>query len=125
LRQGRFTTATMTRSYMAEARAITSRCPFVTGSNVPGHIAMRLSGAMDSDQGVAIATLVEQRQVELERCPPVALGHYPCVGSENRSQRRRELSPKGARLAIWRIEEHEIVKTSAPRCASEVGEGVL
>ena len=49
----------------------------MTGSNVPGQIAMRLSGAMDSDQGVAVAALVEQRQVELERRPPVALGHYP------------------------------------------------
>ena len=99
---------------------MTSRCPFVTGSNVPGQIAMRLSGAMDSDQGVAVAALVKQRQVELERRTPVALGDDPGTGRENRSQRCRELLPERARVAIWRIEEHQIVLTSVPACPFEV-----
>src|SRR5689334_854248 len=86
---------------------------------------MRLSGAMDSDQCVAVTALVEQSQIELERRPPVALGHYPGAGNQNRSQRRRELRPEGARVTIWGIEEHEIVKTSVARCAPEVSEGVL
>jgi hypothetical protein len=43
------------------------------GSYEPGQIAVRLSGAIDSDQGVSIATLVEQRELELERRSPVAL----------------------------------------------------
>ena len=36
---------------------------------------MRLSGVMDSDQGVAVAALVEQRQFQLQGCPPIALGN--------------------------------------------------
>ena len=84
---------------MAEARAITSRCPNVTGSNVPGQIAYRLSGAIDSDQGVAVAALVEQRQIELDRGSPVALGDDAGAGCEHRRQRRRELLPSAL---AWR-----------------------
>src|SRR5436853_328997 len=96
-RQGKFTTQTTTWSYIDEARLITSRWPYVTGSNVPGHTAMRLSGGfmggvancsgqrgkrlpdrakVDADQRVAVAALVQASQLlELQRSPPVALGH--------------------------------------------------
>ena len=52
----------------------------MTGSNVPGQIAVRLSGAMDSDQSVAVAALVEQLKIEGEGRSPVALAHYPGTG---------------------------------------------
>src|ERR1700729_3146380 len=104
---------------------MTSRCPFVTGSKVPGQIAMRLSGAMDSDEGVAVAGLVEQRQIEFEGRAPIALGHYPGTGRQNRSQRCRELLPERARVPIWRIEEHQIVLTSVPTCPFEVRQRIL
>ena len=46
----------------------------MTGSNVPGQIAMRLSGAMDLDQCVAVATLVEQLEPEVQRPAAVTFG---------------------------------------------------
>src|SRR5947209_1869522 len=76
LRQGWLTTPTIRESYMFEPRPMTSRWPFVTGSNVPGHIATRLSGGAmeDQNQGVSVTAAVQPRQVEFERLPPVALG---------------------------------------------------
>src|SRR5438105_2581372 len=44
LRQGWLTTPTINESYMFDARPMMSRWPLVTGSNVPGQIALRLSG---------------------------------------------------------------------------------
>src|SRR5207244_8166152 len=71
LRHGRLTTPTITSSNIAEARPITSRWPWVMGSKVPGQIAMRLSGVMNADQSVAVAALVEERQVQLQGRPAI------------------------------------------------------
>src|SRR5438270_4951084 len=76
LRQGKLTTPTTTWSYIADARWMTSRWPKVTGSKVPGQIAMRLSGAIDSYQGVAVAALICQRQFEVQGRPSVAFGDH-------------------------------------------------
>ena len=71
-----------------EARAITSRCPLVIGSYEPGQTAMRGSGAMlvDADQGVAVATLAGDRQIEIERRAAVALGHDAGRGRQQGGQ---------------------------------------
>ena len=84
LRTGRLTTATITLSNIAEAREITSRWPKVTGSYEPGQTAMRLSGAMDSDQCVAVTALIEQRQFQVQRGASVALGDDSGVRCEHR-----------------------------------------
>src|SRR3984885_2208470 len=103
LRHGKLTTATTTSSNIPEARLITSRCPNVTGSKVPGQRAVRLVGGMDLNQGVAIAALVEQGQVETERLTPVGLGHDACCGSERPGQCRRQPCAEWAGVAIWRV----------------------
>src|ERR1019366_9709335 len=87
---------------------------------------MRLSGAIYPDQCVAVAPLVQALQAsELERRPPVALCHNPGPGREHRSQRCRELPSKRGRMAIWGIEEHEIVLTRVSPCAPQERGGAL
>src|ERR1700689_2885754 len=98
LRHGRFTTATTTSSNIADARLITSRCPNVTGSNVPGQRAMRLVGAMDLNQGVAVTALVEQGQLEAKRLTPVGLGDDPGSRGERPGQCLRQ--PCAQRAAV-------------------------
>ena len=46
---------------------------------------------MDADQGVAVAALVEERQFELQRGAPVALGHHHGARAQDRHQRARQL----------------------------------
>ena len=53
---------------------------------------------MDSDQGVAVAALVQQRQLELEWGSAVALGYDPRSRREHRPKRRRELPAEAARV---------------------------
>src|ERR671922_1039176 len=77
LRTDALTTATISSSNIDEARVITSMCPCVIGSYEPGQTAMRGSGAMDADQGVAIAAFVQERQVQLERAAAGALRDHP------------------------------------------------
>src|SRR3984885_5624340 len=103
LRHGRLTTATTTSSNIPEARLITSRCPHVTGSNVPGQRAMRLVGVMDLNQGVAVTALVEQGQLEAERLTPVGLGDDTGSRGERPGQCRRQLGAERAAVAIWRV----------------------
>ena len=91
----------------------------MTGSNVPGQIAMRLSGAMDLDQRVAVAANIEQLELKLQRIAAVTLGDDASLGGEHRRQRRRELRRERARVTIWRIKEHEIVLRRATTCSLE------
>src|SRR3984885_14686849 len=98
LRHGRLTTATTTSSNIPDVRLITSRCPNVTGSNVPGQSAVRLMGAMDLNQGVAVAALVEQGQLQSERLTPVGLGDDTGSGGECPVQCRRQ--PCAERAAV-------------------------
>src|SRR3954451_22245601 len=44
---------------------------------------MRGSGAIDADQGVAVAAFVVERQVERQRRPSVALGHGHRAGRQH------------------------------------------
>ena len=82
-------------------------------------MAMRLSSGMDLDQGVAVAALVEQRELQPERAAPVALCHYPRLGGKYRHQCRRQLPSEGARVAVWRVEEDQIVLTTVAKCGLE------
>src|SRR5919108_870471 len=119
LRTEAATTATISSSNIAAARVITSRWPLVTGSYVPGQTAMRGSGAMDADQGVAIAAFVQERQVQLERAAAVALGDHRRAGRQHGRQRGRQLAPEASGQPIWRVEEDEIVLTRRRRCGAE------
>ena len=56
---------------------------------------MRVSGAMDSDQGVAVAALVEQREREAERGVPAGLGDHPRAGESTAGRSRSARSPGG------------------------------
>src|SRR3954451_4472932 len=118
LRTEAFTTATISSSNMAAARLITSTWPFVTGSYEPGHTAMRLSGAMDADDGVAIAALVGRGQVEVEHGPSISLGDRQPSGRQHGGQRLRQLAPEALRQPVGRIEEDEIVVAACPGCAA-------
>src|SRR5689334_18332147 len=89
------------------------------GSKVPGQIATRLSGVMNADQGVAVAALVEQRQFQLQGCPPIALCNDACARCQYRWQRRRKRTAEVAGGLVWGIEEHEIVLTSVVTCLLE------
>src|SRR2546421_12907674 len=80
---------------------------------------MGLSGAMEVDQGVAVAALVEQLKLQSERAPTIALGDDAGIGRQHRRERRRELPSEGARKAVWGIDEDEIVLTSGFPCTLE------
>src|SRR5262245_58580637 len=85
---------------------------------------MRLSGAMDAYQGVAVAAFVFQGEVEVERYPVIALGDHHRSFGQDGTERPRELGSEGRRQPIWRIEEDEIVVTSAAGCAAEEAAGL-
>ena len=76
LRTDALTTATISSSNIGAARLMTSTWPFVIGSYEPGQTAMRLSGAMDADEGVAVAAFVFEGEIDLQRRPAVALGDH-------------------------------------------------
>src|ERR1700753_7060 len=82
-------------------------------------MAMRLSSGINLDQGVAVAALVGQHELQPERAAPVALRHYPRIGCTYRRQCRRQLPSEGARVAVWGIEEDQIVLTTVARCGLE------
>src|SRR5215510_289823 len=102
LRTEAFTTATISSSNMPAAREMMSMWPCVIGSYEPGQTAMRGSGAMDADKGVAVAAFVEYGEFELERSTAVALCHHRCRGRENGRQRGRQLTPEAPRLPVRR-----------------------
>src|SRR3954463_11509929 len=104
LRTEAFTTATISSSNMAAARLITSTWPFVTGSYEPGHTAMRLSGAMDADDGVAVAALVGRGQVGCDRGPATPLGPPQPPGPQPGVRRLRQPPPGAPPQPVGRIE---------------------
>src|SRR4051794_41850029 len=63
---------------------------------------MRLSGAMDADEGVAVAAFVGQGEVEGKGRPPVALGDDERAIRQHGGQRLRQLAPEARRQAVWR-----------------------
>src|SRR5450755_1815229 len=85
---------------------------------------MRLSGTMDSNQGVAVAALVDEREIELQGRPPVALADHAAPRRQDGGQRGGELGGQAAHTAVWGIEENQIVLLRASACRSEEGEGV-
>src|ERR1039457_2230002 len=75
---------------------------------------------MYADQGVAVTSLVEQLQLELEWGSPVTLGDHAGGRGEHGRQRRRELPSLAARVTVWGIEENQIVLTSGgPRALEQ------
>src|SRR6185437_507488 len=82
-------------------------------------MAIRLSSGIYLDQGVAVAACIEQPELEPERASPVTLCHYPGVGRKYRRQCRRQLPSEGARVAVWRVEEDQIVFTTVAKCGLE------
>src|SRR3954447_2647971 len=90
LRTDALTTATISSSNMPLAREMMSTCPRVTGAEEQGQTGMRGSGAMDADQGVAVAAFVVQGQVERERRPSVALGHGHRPGRQDGGEGLRQ-----------------------------------
>src|SRR3954452_21698952 len=124
LRIGRLTTPTITSSYIFAARVMTSMWPRVIGSYEPGTTAIRLSGAMDSDHGVAVAALVEQRERKAEGRLPAGLDRDPRARREHRGKVPVEVSRQRGRAPVWRIEEHEIVFAPGLSCAAQEAAGV-
>src|SRR3954447_15285771 len=117
LRADASTTATITSSNMPAARVMPSTCRWVIGSKEPGQTAMRLSGTMDADHGLAVAALIGGGQVEVERGPAIALGDHVPAGRQYGGERLRQLAPEALRQPVGRIEEDEIVVAACPRCA--------
>jgi hypothetical protein len=74
---------------------------------------------MDQDQRVAVAALVEQFELELERAATIAFSDDAGTGGKHRGQRRRQLWSEAARAAIGRIDEDQIVLTRGTACALE------
>src|SRR5918994_3723662 len=109
LRTDALTTATISSSNICEARVMTSTWPCVIGSHEPGQTAMRGSGTMDGDQGVAVPALVEDRQAQLQRLTAIALGDHRGARCQYGRQRRRQLASQAPRQPVGRGEEHEIV----------------
>src|SRR3954449_8875551 len=109
LRTEELTTATISSSNIAAARPMTSTWPLVTGSYEPGQTAMRLSGAMDADDGVAVAALVFDGEIDLERRAAVALCDDRAPRRQHGLQGRRQVVSDGPGQPVWRIEEDQII----------------
>src|SRR3954454_17360721 len=75
---------------------------------------MRLSGAMDADQRVAVAAFVEEGELEVDGFPAVALGDRGPSGREHGGQDGRQLAAESAGETVRGVEEDEIVLL-APR----------
>src|SRR5579859_3361195 len=74
----------------------------------------------DLNARVAIAALVRRdEQAELQRRPRIALHDHTCAWGKHRLQRSNELWSKSSRLAVWGIQEHQIVLTSVNFCIAE------
>ena len=76
---------------------------------------MRLSGAMDSDQGVSVLALPQQRECELEGCASVALRHDPGLRSEDPRQRAQLL----AEIPLGRVGDPQDVAAVCAFLASD------
>src|SRR5215207_5323221 len=88
---------------------------------------MRGSGfiRVDSDQGVAVAALVDERQLELEWCAPVALTDDAPAWCEDGGHQRGEVRCPSLRLAVWRVEEDQIVGGATGVCVAQYPPGVV
>src|SRR5450755_1662502 len=86
---------------------------------------MRLSTGIYLDQGVAVPAFVEQWQLVADRAPAVALGDDACAGGQHRRQRRRQLPSEGTGVAVWGVEEDQIVLTRVLACGLEIPRGRL
>src|SRR5215213_3180951 len=109
LRTEALTTATMNSSNIGAARLMTSTWPCVIGSYEPGQTAMRLSGAMDADEGVAVPAFVFERQIDPQRRPAVALCDDGRPRCQHGREGRRQGVSEGRIQPVWRIEEDEII----------------
>src|SRR4051794_20028804 len=79
---------------------------------------MRLSGAMDADQRVAVAAFVEEGERYVDRFPAVALGDHSPSGRDDGGQDGRQLPAESAGETVRGIEEDEIVLVARRRCAA-------
>src|SRR5829696_4287289 len=88
---------------------------------------MRGSGfiRVDSDQGVAVAALVDERQLELEWCAPVALTDDAPAWCEDGGHQRGEVRCPSLRVAVWRVEEDQIVGGATGVCVAQYPSGVV
>src|SRR5205085_204277 len=103
LRTGWFTTPTTTLSNTSAARLMMSTWPSVTGSYVPGQIAVPflLFGTVDGDAGVAVVAFVDLGEVELERRALVGFGDDHGVGREHTGKVLGEQSSGAVGGIIW------------------------
>src|SRR5690242_5647293 len=86
---------------------------------------MRLSGAMEADQRVAVAAFVEEREVEVEGIPAIALRHHDRAGREHGGQDGRQPRTEPVCQPARGIEEDEIVLACGRGCAAEEPQRVL
>src|SRR5436305_10252601 len=85
-----------------------------------------MSVCVDSDQGVAVAALVEARQSrQLERGPAIAFSDHPRPRRQHRYEIVDEAWPEPGGVAVWGIEEDEIVLTALAPCLSQKGRDAL
>src|SRR5437588_6236150 len=85
-------------------------------------IATRGSGGdigIDSNQGVAVAALIEQCEVKMQRGTPVAFGYHSRAGGKHLHQRGAQQTPEPGCVAVWGIQEDEIVLTPGLKCLPE------
>src|SRR4051794_2754722 len=80
---------------------------------------MRWSGVMDADDGVAVAPLFGEWQIEVQRSASVTLGHDTSARCEHRGQCLRELPPELRGASVRRVEEDEIVCLVSAGCRAE------
>ena len=85
---------------------------------------MRGSGAMETDQCVAVAAFVDEGQGERQRRPSVALGHDHRPGRQHGGEGFRQRAREALRMTVRGIEEDKIVLGAAARCRTEESEGV-
>src|SRR3954452_16758452 len=62
---------------------------------------MRGSGAIDANEGVAVAAFVVERQVERQRRPSVALGHGHRAGRQHGGKGLRQGRREALREPVW------------------------
>src|SRR5690349_17671264 len=78
-----------------------------------------LGMGVDSDEGVAVAALVDEGELEDQRRPAVALGDHAAAGREDGGHQRGQLRSPFLRVTVWRVEEDEIVGGAAGACVAQ------
>src|SRR5215218_5301064 len=74
---------------------------------------------VDSDQGLAVPALVDERELEAERGTAVALADHAPTGGEDGGHELGQVRGPMLRLAVWRIEEDQIVGGTAGVCVPQ------